>query len=199
MANVSIESSAMSPLIDPDVTTPDRRILITGGVRSGKSRFAETLLAESAEVTYVASGPVPDPAADAEWAARIADHRVRRPAHWSTVETTDVVGVLRNVSGPILIDCLGTWLTALIDRLGTWDEPLPNWQTDFHDQLGDLVTAWQARRDIAIAVTNEVGWGLVSQYRSGRVFTELLGEVNQEMAAASDEVIMIVAGRALRL
>ncbi len=189
----------MSPLIDPDVTTPDRRILITGGVRSGKSRFAETLLAESAEVTYVASGPVPDPAADAEWAARIADHRVRRPAHWSTVETTDVVGVLRNVSGPILIDCLGTWLTALIDRLGTWDEPLPNWQTDFHDQVGDLVTAWQARRGMAIAVTNEVGWGLVSQYRSGRVFTELLGEVNQEMAAASDEVIMIVAGRALRL
>ena len=99
----------MSPLIDPDVTTPDRRILITGGVRSGKSRFAETLLAESAEVTYVASGPVPDPAADAEWAARIADHRVRRPAHWSTVETTDVVGALRNVPGPILIDCLGTW------------------------------------------------------------------------------------------
>jgi adenosylcobinamide kinase/adenosylcobinamide-phosphate guanylyltransferase len=199
MANVSIESSAMSPLIDPDVTTPDRRILITGGVRSGKSRFAETLLAESAEVTYVASGPVPDPAADPEWAARIADHRVRRPAHWSTVETTDVVGVLRNVSGPILIDCLGTWLTALIDRLGTWDEPLPSWQTDFHDQLGDLVTAWQARPGMAIAVTNEVGWGLVSQYRSGRVFTELLGEVNQEMAAASDEVIMIVAGRALRL
>jgi adenosylcobinamide kinase/adenosylcobinamide-phosphate guanylyltransferase len=189
----------MAPLIDPDVSIPDRRILITGGVRSGKSRYAETLLTDLAEVTYVASGPVPDPAADAEWAARIADHRVRRPAHWSTVETTDVVGALRSVSGAILIDCLGTWLTAVIDRLGTWEEPLPSWQGDFHDQVGNLVTAWRARRGLAVAVTNEVGWGLVSHYRSGRVFTELLGLLNQEMAAASDEVIMIVAGRALRL
>jgi adenosylcobinamide kinase / adenosylcobinamide-phosphate guanylyltransferase len=189
----------MAPLIDPDVTIPDRRILITGGVRSGKSRYAETLLTDLAEVTYVASGPVPDPAADAEWAARIADHRVRRPAHWSTVETTDVVGALHSVSGPILIDCLGTWLTAVIDQLGTWDEPLTSWQSDFQDQVDNLVTAWRARRGLAIAVTNEVGWGLVSQYRSGRVFTELLGLLNQEMAAASDEVIMIVAGRALRL
>ena len=62
----------MAPLIDPDLASPDRRILITGGVRSGKSRYAETLLADLDEVTYVASGPVPDPAADAEWAARIA-------------------------------------------------------------------------------------------------------------------------------
>ncbi|HEX5906266.1 MAG TPA: bifunctional adenosylcobinamide kinase/adenosylcobinamide-phosphate guanylyltransferase, partial [Propionibacteriaceae bacterium] len=68
MASASIESSAMAPLIDPDITSPDRRILITGGVRSGKSRYAETLLADLAEVTYVATGPVPDPAADAEWA-----------------------------------------------------------------------------------------------------------------------------------
>jgi adenosylcobinamide kinase / adenosylcobinamide-phosphate guanylyltransferase len=199
MAIASVESCAMTPLIDPDITSPDRRILITGGVRSGKSRYAETLLADLDEVTYVASGPVPDPAADAEWAARIADHRVRRPVHWSTVETTDVAGALRSVSGAILIDCLGTWLTAVIDRLDTWDEPLPKWQGDFRDQLGDVVKAWQARTGMAVAVTNEVGWGLVSPYRSGRVFTELLGHVNQEMAAASDEVIMVVAGRALRL
>jgi adenosylcobinamide kinase/adenosylcobinamide-phosphate guanylyltransferase len=190
----------MAPLIDPpDIAIPDRRILITGGVRSGKSRYAETLLADHPEVTYVASGPVPDPATDAEWAARIADHRVRRPVHWSTVETSDVAGALRSVSGAILIDCLGTWLTAMIDRLGTWEDPLPDWQVDFHDQLGDLIKAWQEHSGPAIAVTNEVGWGLVSQYRSGRVFTELLGLVNQEMAAASDEVIMIVAGRAMHL
>jgi adenosylcobinamide kinase/adenosylcobinamide-phosphate guanylyltransferase len=189
----------MAPLIDPDLASPDRRILITGGVRSGKSAYAEGLLADLDEVTYVASGPVPDPAADAEWAARIADHRVRRPRHWSTVETTDVAGALRTVSGAILIDCLGTWLTAVIDRLGTWEEPLPSWQSDFHDQLDDVVEAWRARTGLAVVVTNEVGWGLVSPYRSGRLFTELLGQVNQEMAAASDEVIMVVAGRALRL
>lgn len=98
-----------------------------------------------------------------------------------------------------MIDCLGTWLTAAIDRLGTWEEPLRDWHADFQDQLNDLVEAWQTRRGLALAVTNEVGWGLVSPYRSGRVFTELLGQANQQMAAASDEVIMIISGRALRL
>ena len=98
-----------------------------------------------------------------------------------------------------MIDCLGTWLTAVIDRLGTWEKPLGDWRADFQDQLNDLVEAWRSRRGIALAVTNEVGWGLVSPYRSGRVFTELLGRANQQMAAASDEVIMIISGRALRL
>jgi adenosylcobinamide kinase/adenosylcobinamide-phosphate guanylyltransferase len=189
----------MAPLIDPDLTSPDRRILITGGVRSGKSRYAESLLADSAEVTYIATGPVPDPAADAEWAARIVDHRSRRPVHWSTVETSDVAGALRSVSGAILIDCLGTWLSAMIDQLGTWEEPLRSWQGDFDDRVDELVAAWQARSGLAIAVTNEVGWGLVSPYRSGRIFSGLLGLANQRIAAASDEVIMIVAGRPLRL
>ena len=190
----------MIPSTDTEHTVlPDRRILITGGVRSGKSRYAEALLSGSAEVSYVAAGPAPDPAADAEWAARVADHRARRPAHWNTLETSDVAGALRTAPGAILIDCLGTWLTAVVDRLGTWEEPLGSWQGAFHDQLQDLITAWRARRGLALAVTNEVGWGLVSPYRSGRVFTELLGVVNQEMAAVSDEVIMIVAGRALQL
>jgi adenosylcobinamide kinase/adenosylcobinamide-phosphate guanylyltransferase len=189
----------MAPLIDPDLTSPDRRILITGGVRSGKSRYAESLLADSAEVTYVATGPVPDPAADAEWAARIVDHRSRRPVHWSTVETSDVAGALRSVSGAILIDCLGTWLSAMIDQLGTWEEPLRSWQGDFQDRVDELVEAWRARSGLAIAVTNEVGWGLVSPYRSGRIFSELLGLANQQLAATSDEIIMIVAGRAVRL
>ena len=189
----------MAPLIDPDLSSPDRRILITGGVRSGKSRYAETLLAERAEVTYVAAGPRPDPAADPEWAARITNHRMRRPSHWQTLETTDVVAALRNAPGAILIDCLGTWLTATIDRLGTWDQPLTSWESDIHGQLDELVKAWRERSGLAIAVTNEVGWGLVSPYQSGRVFTELLGQVNQEIAAASDDVIMIIAGRALRL
>ena len=98
-----------------------------------------------------------------------------------------------------MIDCLGTWLSAMIDRLGKWEEPLRNWRADFQDQLNDLVDAWQTRRGIALVVTNEEGWGLVSPYRSGRVFTELLGQANQQMAAASDEVILIISGRALRL
>jgi adenosylcobinamide kinase / adenosylcobinamide-phosphate guanylyltransferase len=176
-----------------------RRILLTGGVRSGKSRCAEELLATEPTVTYIAPGPVPDRSADPEWAARIDAHRARRPPAWRTVETSDVAAALRRYEPPFLIDCLGIWLTAVIDKLGTWDAPLTDWESAFDDQLTQLLDAWRACPGPAVAVTNEVGWGLVSEHRSGRVFTDLLGRVNQEMAAASDEVILLVAGRALRL
>ena len=99
----------------------------------------------------------------------------------------------------MLVDSLGTWLTATIDRMGTWDEPLPTWQGNFDDQLADLVAAWRAADGLAVAVTEEVGWGLVAEHRSGRIFTDLLGQVNQEIAAVSDEVTLVVAGRALQL
>jgi adenosylcobinamide kinase/adenosylcobinamide-phosphate guanylyltransferase len=182
-----------------DSATPGPRILITGGMRSGKSRYAESLLAGEPQVTYVAPGPRPDPATDAEWASRIAVHRARRPESWQTIETIEIAAALRTHRPPFLIDCLGTWLTAVIDSLGTWELPMGEWQADFHDQLNDLVDAWRSCAGMAVAVTNEVGWGLVSEYRSGRVFTDLLGRVNQEIAAASDDVILVVAGRPLRL
>ncbi len=176
-----------------------RRILVTGGVRSGKSRYAEGLVADHPRVTYVAPGAVPDPVADPEWAARIAEHRTRRPAHWVTVETRDIATALTETPPPVLIDCLGTWLTATIDELGTWDQPLAQWRPAFEDQLDRLLDAWRASTGLIVAVTNEVGWGLVSEHRSGRIFTDLLGRVNAEIAAASEELILVVAGRALHL
>jgi adenosylcobinamide kinase/adenosylcobinamide-phosphate guanylyltransferase len=178
---------------------PGPRILITGGMRSGKSRYAESLLAGEPQVTYLAPGPRPDPAADEEWATRIVAHQARRPESWQTIETVEIGTALRTHRPPFLIDCLGTWLTAVIDSLGTWELPLADWEADFHDQLNDLVDAWRSCSGMAVAVTNEVGWGLVSEYRSGRVFTDLLGRINQEIAAASDDVILVVAGRPLRL
>ena len=187
----------MAPLTGP--ADAAGRMLITGGLRSGKSRCAEELLAGHPSVTYIAPGPVADPSADPEWAARIAAHRARRPPEWRTVETADIAAALRTYEPPFLIDCLGTWLTAVIDHLGTWDQPLADWTPAFDDRLGTFLDAWRACPGPAIAVTNEVGWGLVSEHRSGRVFTDLLGRVNQEVAAASDEVILLVAGRSLRL
>jgi adenosylcobinamide kinase/adenosylcobinamide-phosphate guanylyltransferase len=182
-----------------DSAPPGPRILITGGMRSGKSRYAESLLAGEPRVTYLAPGPVPDPSTDEEWATRVATHRAQRPASWQTIETVEIAAALRTLRPPFLIDCLGTWLTAVIDSLGTWDQPLADWEADFHDQLSDLVDAWRSCAGPVVAVTNEVGWGLVSEYRSGRVFTDLLGRVNQELAAASDDVILLVAGRPLHL
>ena len=178
-------------------SAPAQRTLVTGGSRSGKSHFAESLLAGVEAVTYIAPGPVPDPATDAEWAARVATHRERRPEHWTTVETADVAAVLRRGDPAYLVDCLGTWVTAVVDGFGTWDVPLAEWQVDFDARLTDLVDAWRATPRVAVAVTNEVGWGLVSEHRSGRVFTDLLGRVNTAVAAASEDVVLMVAGRAL--
>ncbi len=178
---------------------PMTRVLVTGGVRSGKSAYAEALFAGASSVTYIAAGPTPEDGADPEWAARIAAHRDRRPAHWATVEHGDVAAVLRATQTPVLVDCLGTWLTATVDALGTWDQPLATWQDRIDEQVRALVEAWQDRTELSVAVTNEVGWGLVSEHRSGRVFADLLGRVNQAVAAVSDEVVLLVAGRPLRL
>lgn len=176
-----------------------RRTLVTGGVRSGKSRHAEGLLADEARVTYVAPGLSPDPAADPEWAARVAKHRLRRPPHWSTVETADVAAALSTGDPAYLVDSLGTWVSAVVDELGTWEVPLAHWQPDFDARLAALVAAWAAAPGRLVAVTNEVGWGLVSEHRSGRVFTDLLGQANAAVAAASDDVVLLVAGRPLVL
>lgn len=175
-----------------------RRILITGGVRSGKSAYAERLLAGRADVTYVATGPVPDPASDPEWAARIAAHRSRRsPLGWTTVETADPARVLRGADGPVLLDCLGTWLTGCLDELEAWQRPALDWQPAWDDRARAFVDAW--READVVAVTNEVGWGVVPEHRSGRLFADLLGRLNQQVAAASDEVVLMVMGRPIVL
>jgi adenosylcobinamide kinase / adenosylcobinamide-phosphate guanylyltransferase len=176
-----------------------RRILVTGGTRSGKSRYAEGLLATAPAVSYLAPGPRPDPAVDAEWAGRIAVHQGRRPAHWTTVETDDLAGAVRAAHQPVLIDSLGSWLTAVLDRLEAWTAPSEAWAQLLDDELENLADAWLTCRQPAVAVTNEVGWGLVAEHHSGRVFTDLLGTVNQTMAQVSDEVVLVVAGRPLRL
>lgn len=176
-----------------------RKVLVTGGVRSGKSRYAESLVAGAGPVTYVAPGPVPDPVADPEWAARVAAHQAVRPADWRTVETTDLPHALARAQGSVLVDCLGTWTTAIVDELGTWDKPLAGWRDRFDARLDALLQAWREHPGLLVAVTNEVGWGLVSEHRSGRVFTDLLGRVNQAVAAECDEVVLMVVGRALHL
>ncbi|MFB9315238.1 bifunctional adenosylcobinamide kinase/adenosylcobinamide-phosphate guanylyltransferase [Nocardioides plantarum] len=170
------------------------RVLVTGGVRSGKSRHAEGLVSGlvSGLVRYVAPGPQRD---DADWAARIAAHRARRPPEWETVETRDLAAALAT-DRPVLVDCLGTWLTGVIDEAGRWDDPqdvLAPWV----DGLVDHAVA--AMRGDVVLVTNEVGLGVVPEHRSGRLFRDLLGSVNQRFGAACDEVHLVVAGRVLRL
>ncbi|MCA1982375.1 bifunctional adenosylcobinamide kinase/adenosylcobinamide-phosphate guanylyltransferase [Nocardioides nematodiphilus] len=171
------------------------KVLVTGGVRSGKSRHAESLLAAAGAVAYVAPGPVSD---DADWAERIAAHRAARPASWTTLETHDLATGLAT-EGPVIVDCLGTWLTALLDDHALWEASTGEATGLVRAELAKAIETLAARTADTVLVTNEVGLGVVPSHRSGRVFRDLLGLVNQELAAACDEVHLVIAGRVLTL
>jgi len=171
------------------------KILVTGGVRSGKSRHAEGLLEPEPAVRYVAPGPVRD---DADWQSRVAAHRARRPAHWTTLETGDLAAALATPDA-VLVDCLGTWLAAVIDAESAWDLPSQQVHELVGARMDALTSALDATASTVVLVTNEVGLGVVPEHRSGRLFRDLLGVVNQRVAAVCDEVHLVVAGRVLRL
>jgi adenosylcobinamide kinase / adenosylcobinamide-phosphate guanylyltransferase len=173
------------------------RVLVTGGVRSGKSRYAESLLSVDSPVTYLTPGYPADH--DPEWAARVAAHRLRRPHSWRTVESLDLAAALTKTESPVLIDCLGTWLTRLIDSWNAWEEPDANIATKLDPAVAALTAAVADHPSDVVMVTNEVGWGVVSQYRAGRIFADNLGRVNQQVAHVCDHVVLLVAGRPLTL
>lgn len=172
-------------------------VLVTGGVRSGKSRYAESLL-PSEGVTYLTPG-YPADENDAEWSARVAAHRLRRPASWRTVETIAIASAIAEASGPVLVDCLGTWLTRLLDSWGAWDDPDAAIAVRLQPELSALVSAVAGYPGELVLVTNEVGWGVVPAHRSGRIFADHLGRVNQQVAAVCERVVLMVAGRPLSL
>lgn len=172
------------------------RVLVTGGVRSGKSRYAEALLDAGAPAVYLTPGYRADPAADPEWAARVQAHQTRRSARWRTVETLDLAGGVAASQAPVLVDCLGVWLTRLLDSWEAWEAPAEQWQARLDAEVSALASAVASASEVVV-VTNEVGWGLVSEYRSGRVFADQLGRVNQAIGQVCDEVVLMVAGRAL--
>jgi adenosylcobinamide kinase/adenosylcobinamide-phosphate guanylyltransferase len=178
------------------------RTLVLGGIRSGKSEWAERQLGGDPVVRYVAPDPGrPD---DADWSARVAAHRARRPTRWATVETLDVAGELRAAAPgtSLLVDELGGWLTAVLDRAGEW------WAEDgsadvvakvASEAVTELVAAWTAYTGRAVLVSAEVGLSLVPGSASGRRFADLLGSANRALSEVSDEVVLVVAGRPLGL
>jgi adenosylcobinamide kinase/adenosylcobinamide-phosphate guanylyltransferase len=176
----------------PDVP---RRTLVLGGARSGKSVEAERRLAAFPEVVYVATGGTR--AGDPEWAERIARHRERRPAGWRTEETCDLVPLLADAAGPpLLIDCLALWLTDVMDKAGAWTaEDWPGAaRAEVRARADELTAAWRATRRTAVAVSNEVGSGVVPATPSGRRFRDELGRLNAALAAESEQVLLTVAG-----
>ena len=175
------------------------KVLVTGGVRSGKSFHAESMVVGEPVVTYVAPGPTADDEPDPDWRSRVEAHRSRRPPHWTTVETVDLPAALAEAEGAVLIDCLGTWLTAQLDELDAWDAVREDWEAVLRDRIEAVAEAIAATKRPVVVVTNEVGLGVVPEHRSGRIFRDLLGIANQRVAAECDQVLLVVAGRVLAL
>jgi len=157
--------------------------LVLGGARSGKSRYAESLIAGlTPPWIYVATA---EPR-DAEMAERIAAHRGRRSAFWQTIEAPhDLAGALADVpsGSPVLIDCLTLWLS---NRMLA--------EADMDREIGDLEAALAEYEGVLVLVANEVGSGLVPDNALGRRFRDLQGTLNQRIAARADQVVLMVAG-----
>jgi adenosylcobinamide kinase/adenosylcobinamide-phosphate guanylyltransferase len=168
------------------VTAPSL-ILVLGGARSGKSRFAlERSAALPAPRLFVATAE----AGDDEMAERIARHRRERGEEWRTREEplriAPVVGEADG--GVVLVDCLTIWLANVLEA-----------GLDPETEVTALVDALAARRAAVVAVSNEVGLGIVPANALARAFRDAAGRMNQRVAAIADEVWFLVAGRALRM
>ncbi|MFF9348718.1 bifunctional adenosylcobinamide kinase/adenosylcobinamide-phosphate guanylyltransferase [Streptomyces sp. NPDC014734] len=176
-----------------------RRTLVTGGARSGKSVEAERRLETFPEVVYVATGG--NRGDDEEWAVRIGLHRERRPTAWRTEETCELVELLESGGPPLLIDCLSLWLTDAMDRVDAWDDTA--WagggRSALRKRTGELVAAVRGTRRTVVAVTNETGSGVVPATAAGRRFRDELGRLNAAFADECEQVLLVVAGRALTL
>ncbi|MFY1595324.1 bifunctional adenosylcobinamide kinase/adenosylcobinamide-phosphate guanylyltransferase [Micromonospora sp. WMMD737] len=168
-------------------------VLVLGGIRSGKSEFAESLVADAPTVRYVATA-ADAPADDAEWAARLAAHRERRPETWTTEETAADPRRLADVlasAGPnetLLVDDLGGWVTVLLDPA---HQPADDTAT-----IAELAAAVRSCAARLVLVSPEVGLSLVPTTPLGRAFTDALGAANRAVADACDAVVLVVAGQA---
>ncbi|WP_187370059.1 bifunctional adenosylcobinamide kinase/adenosylcobinamide-phosphate guanylyltransferase [Streptomyces boluensis] len=176
-----------------------RRTLVLGGARSGKSVEAERRLESFPEVLYVATGGGRE--GDAEWAARVGLHRERRPSSWRTEETCELAPLLTADGPPLLVDCLSLWLTDAMDRVGAWDDA--TWASGgeraLRERMAELVAAVRGTRRTVVAVSNEVGSGVVPATAAGRRFRDELGRLNAAFASECEHVLLVVAGQALTL
>lgn len=175
-----------------------RMILVTGGARSGKSAYAQSL-AESlpGPHAYVATCPV----TDGEMAERIRKHRLARTQQsWQTLEEpVNLPGALEQAIGcpTVLVDCLTLWINNLMYQAGSNNPPLS--EEDVQRRCQTLIDAAQQHPGTVIFVSGEVGLGIVPDNREARLFRDLLGRCNQLLAVSADQVTLVACGLPLHL
>src|SRR6185503_7089673 len=201
MSRVFGESSsptAIRRIMSQSVNTSGPLILLLGGARAGKSTYAMRLAqderASGDEICYIATAQ----GLDEDMTKRIARHRAERPTHWRTIEEPcEIDEALRQASeaGIVIVDCLTLFVSNWLMR-----------HKDEHECeqfvrriTSNFLTIARTRQQTIICVSNEVGLGVVPDTNLGRVFRDLLGRVNQEFAAAADEVYLLMAGLPLQL
>ncbi|MFV0451088.1 MAG: bifunctional adenosylcobinamide kinase/adenosylcobinamide-phosphate guanylyltransferase [Propioniciclava sp.] len=182
-------------MMTSDVMPTGGRLIVVGPARSGKSRWAEGVLSAEPAVDYVATSAVP--ADDPEWAQRVRIHRRRRPSHWRTVETTDLVGVLSHGTVPVLIDCLAVWLARAMDTADVWNDA-PGSVDRVTGEIDRFLAALRTTGRRVVIVSNEVGAGVVPSERGTRCYRDLLGTLNAQVGAVCDEIWLCQVGVARR-
>ncbi|MCY3598471.1 MAG: bifunctional adenosylcobinamide kinase/adenosylcobinamide-phosphate guanylyltransferase [Gemmatimonadetes bacterium] len=172
-------------------------ILVTGGARSGKSRWAqgEALARGGEEVTVIATAE----AVDDEMRDRIEAHRRDRPAGWHTIEAPARAGeaILAAGTDTVLLDCVTVLTGMAIGRLGADAEAAA--LDAMAAEIDGILDARAARTGLLIVVTNEVGWSVHPPTALGRWYQDGLGIANQRLADAADRVVLMVSGLELRL
>lgn len=166
-----------------------RHLLVLGGQRSGKSRFAEGIVTQSGRrPVYIATGG----AGDAEMAERIALHRTRRGPDWTTVEEPlDLGGAIDRAAGEgtaVLVDCLTLWLSNLIEA-----------GRDIERATDGLLAALDRTKAAVVLVSNEVGSGIIPENALARRYADALGTLNQRVAASVGRVVLMAAGQPILL
>ncbi|MGH9881384.1 MAG: bifunctional adenosylcobinamide kinase/adenosylcobinamide-phosphate guanylyltransferase, partial [Pyrinomonadaceae bacterium] len=174
-------------------------ILLLGGARAGKSNHALQLVAargrsSAARVCFIATAQ----ALDEDMTARIARHREQRPSAWQTIEEPYQIDEALRHAGKaeiVIVDCLTLFVSNWLQRY----EDEGECEQIVRRITRDFLELTRSRQQTIICVSNEVGLGVVPETRIGRVFRDLLGRVNQDFAAAANEVYLLVAGLPLQL
>lgn len=166
--------------------------LVLGGVRSGKSRYAQQLAARADRVVFVATAT----ACDEEMHRKIERHRQNRPAGWLTIEEPLELPQVLAKHAPdhdaMVVDCLTLYTANLLKAAGGSHEIVAH-------RMNELCAALRSAECPIVLVSNEVGSGVVPASESGRAFRDWLGEINQSVAAVADDVVLMVAGLPLAL
>lgn len=180
------------------MTTEKELILILGGARSGKSNYAERLAHErGGAVLFVATAT----AGDEEMARRIADHRAARPAAWRTLEepiaVAERLATSVGAADTVLLDCLTLLVSNILLAHEAGGEAEVARRVDA--EVAALLRRYEGGTATWLVVSNEVGLGLVPPYPLGRLYRDLLGRANQQLAARADRAYLMVAGLPLDL